>query len=151
MDKSPHLPQPPRAEQRPHSFEYHGHVVEDPWAWLRDQGYPNVTDENVLSYLKAENAYFEAAMEPHKPLIEQLFQEMKGRLKEDESSVPIRDGNFLYWWKFDPGAQYRNWYRKPVAGGEDQLFYAEPAEAEGKEYFRLGALEVSPDGKLLAN
>ncbi len=150
MNTPTDLPQPPRAEQRPHSFEYHGHVVEDPWAWLRDQGYPNVTDENVLSYLKAENAYFEAAMEPHKPLIEQLFQEMKGRLKEDESSVPIRDGNFLYWWKFDPGAQYRNWYRKPVAGGEDQLFYAEPAEAEGKEYFRLGGLEVSPDGKLLA-
>jgi protease II len=47
------LPPPPRAEQRPHSIEYHGQTIEDPWAWLRDQGYPNVTDENVLAYLKA--------------------------------------------------------------------------------------------------
>jgi oligopeptidase B len=163
-------PSPPRAEQRPHSFEHHGISVEDPWAWIRDEGYPNVTDEDVLAYLKAENAYFEQWAEPNKDLIEQLFQEMKGRLKEDESSVPIKDGDWLYWWKFQPGAQYRSWYRKratkapfvPSAvegrvstsldtNGEDvQLIYDEPAEAEGKDYFRLGALEVSPDGKLLA-
>jgi oligopeptidase B len=75
---------------------------------------------------------------------------MKGRIKEDESSVPVRDGDFLYWWAFRPGAQYRTWYRKPVRGGGDQTIFDEPVEAEGKEYFRLGAMEVSPDGKLLA-
>ena len=75
---------------------------------------------------------------------------MKGRIKEDDSSVPIRDGDYLYWWAFKPGAQYRTWYRKPVGGGDDELIFDEPAEAEGREYFRLGALEVSPDGKLLA-
>ncbi len=147
---TPSLPPPPSAEQRPHSFEHHGQLIEDGWAWLRDQGYPNVTDEAVLGYLKAENAYFEAAMEPHKQLVDQLFEEMKGRIKEDESSVPIRDGDFLYWWAFKPGAQYRNWYRKAVTVGDDQLIFDEPAEAEGKEYFRLGALEVSPDAKLIA-
>jgi oligopeptidase B len=56
-------------------------------------------------------------MAPHRPLIDELFEEMKGRIKEDDSSVPIRDGDWLYWWKFDAGAQYRLWYRKPVSGG----------------------------------
>ncbi|HET9459607.1 MAG TPA: S9 family peptidase [Sphingomicrobium sp.] len=150
MNKTTELPPPPRAEPRPHKYEHHGHEIEDPWAWLRDQGYPEVTDANVLAYLKAENEYFEAWAEPNRALIDQLFEELKGRIKEDDSSVPIRDGDWLYWWKFEPGAQYRQWYRKPVAGGEDQLIFDEPAEAEGKEYFRLGALEVSPDGRLLA-
>jgi len=89
-------------------------------------------------------------MEPHQPLVDELFEEMKGRIKEDESSVPIRDGEWLYWWAFRPGAQYRNWYRRKFAGGPDEMLFDEPAEAEGKEYFRLGALEVSPDGKLAA-
>jgi oligopeptidase B len=85
MNKTTELPPPPKAEQRPQSFEYHGHVIEDPWHWIRDQGYPNVTDENVLAYLKAENTYFEAAMAPHEALVDQLFEEMKGRIKEDET------------------------------------------------------------------
>ena len=150
MNKTPNLPEPPRAEQRPFSYERHGYTIQDPWHWLKDDSYPKVDDEDVLSYLKSENAFFEAAMAPHQPLVDELFAEMKGRMKEDDSSVPIRDGNYLYWWKFKPGAQYRSWYRKPVAGGPDELIYDEPAEAEGKEYFRLGALEASPDGKLLA-
>ena len=98
----------------------------------------------------AENAYFEGWEAQHQALIDQLFEEMKGRIKEDDSSVPIRDGDWLYWWAFKPGAQYRTWYRKPVGGGEDEVIFDEPVEAEGKDYFRLGALEVSPDGKLLA-
>ena len=150
MDKPATRPAPPVAEQRPHSFERHGHTVADPYAWMRDAGYPEVTDADVLSYLKAENAYFEGWKAPHQQLVDELFEEMKGRIKEDESSVPIRDGDWLYWWAFKPGAQYRHWYRKPVAGGDDQLIFDEPAAAEGKDYFRLGALEVSPDGKLLA-
>lgn len=144
------LPAPPKAEKRPYSYERHGQRVEDPYHWLRDQGYPKVDDEDVLSYLKAENAYFEAAMAPHQPLIETLFQEMRGRIKEDDASVPVKDGAFLYRWAFKTGAQYRTWYRQPVAGGTEQVIFDEPAEAEGKEYFRLGALQVSPDGKYAA-
>ena len=82
------LPPPPVAEQRPYSFERHGVTVQDPYHWLKDQSYPTVDDEDVLSYLRAENAYFEAAMAPHRPLIETLFQEMRGRIPEDDSSVP---------------------------------------------------------------
>jgi oligopeptidase B len=150
MDQPTRLPAPPTAEQRPYSYEAHGVTIEDPWHWLRDPKYPEVDDEAVLAYLRAENAYFEAAMAPHQPLIDTLFEEMKGRLKEDESSVPIRDGDWLYWWAFKPGAQYRCWYRRKFAGGPDEMLFDEPAEAEGKDYFRLGALEVSPDGELAA-
>jgi len=150
MNKSPDLPQPPTAEQRPHSYERHGVTIEDPWHWLRDPKYPEVDDPDVLAYLHAENAYFETWAGHQKALIEQLFEEMKGRIKEDDSSVPLRDGDYLYWWAFKPGAQYRSWYRKPLDGGEHELIFDEPAEAHGGHYFRLGALEVSPDGKLLA-
>jgi oligopeptidase B len=159
---------PPRAEPRPTSFERHGITVTDDYAWLRDAGYPTVEDREVLSYLEAENAWFEAWKAPHDALIETLFQEMKGRQKEDDRSVPVKDGAFLYWWAFQPGAQYRQWFRKPASenslapsevegrvstsldtsGGE--LIFDEPAEAEGKDYFRLGALEISPDGRLAA-
>src|SRR5919112_6712069 len=150
MDKPVDIPAPPTAEQRAYSYGRHGVTIEDPWHWLRDPEYPEVSDPDVLAYLHAENDYFEVWAKQHKGLIDQLFEEMKGRIKEDDSSVPIRDGDFLYWWAFRTGAEYRTWYRKPVDGGEDQIIFDEPVEAEGREYFRLGALEVSPDGKLLA-
>jgi oligopeptidase B len=140
----------PSAPQRPHSFSAHGQTIEDPWAWLRDPGYPKVTDKDVLGYIEQENAWFEAAMAPHVALTDTLFEEMKGRIKEDDSSVPQKDGDWIYWRAFEEGAQYRKWYRKPAAGGADQLMLDEPALAEGHEYFRLGTLSVSPDGRYLA-
>ena len=108
---------PPSAARRPHSFTRHGITVEDPWAWLRDPGYPDVKDKDVLAYLEEENAFFESAMQPHKVLTDRLFAEMKGRIKEDDSSVPQKDGDYVYWRAFEIGAQYRKWYRRPVAGG----------------------------------
>jgi oligopeptidase B len=150
MDKPVEIPAPPTAEQRPYSYERHGVTIEDPWHWLRDPKYPEVDDPDVLAYLRAENDYFAHWEKQHQELIDALFEEMKGRIKEDDSSVPIRDGEFLYWWAFRPGAQYRTWCRRPAGGGDDEVIFDEPVEAEGKEYFRLGALEPSPDGKLLA-
>jgi len=150
MDMPSDRPSPPSAQQRPYSYERHGVTIEDPWHWLRDPKYPEVNDPEVLAYLKEENAYFDAWKAKHQALIDELFEEMKRRIKEDDSSVPIRDGDFLYWWAFRPGAQYRTWYRKPASGGADEIIFDEPVEAEGREYFRLGALEVSPDGRLLA-
>ena len=144
------LTRPPFAEQRPYSYERHGYVVEDPWYWLKDEGYPVVEDKDVLAYLKAENQWFEQNMADRKPLIQSLFQEMKARIKEDDSSVPQKDGDWLYWSKFEEGMQYRQHWRKAVSGGEDQLMLDENILAEGKEYFRLGAASVSPDGRLLA-
>ena len=143
-------PNPPIAARKPHVNEAHGVQWTDDWHWLRDPNYPDVQDSEVLDYLMAENAYFEAAMKPHEVLVEALFQEMKGRIKEDDSSVPIKDGDWLYRSAFKEGTQYRDWYRKPAAGGDEALIYSENAEAEGKEYYRLGAFAISPDGRLLA-
>lgn len=109
-----------------------------------------VEDEDVLAYLKAENQWFEQNMADRKPLTQSLFQEMKARIKEDDSSVPQKDGDWLYWSKFEEGMQYRQHWRKAVSGGEDRLMLDENILAEGKEYFRLGAASVSPDGRLLA-
>lgn len=142
--------QPPIAEKRPHSYTVHGVTITDDYHWLRDQGYPKIENKEILAHLEAENAYFEAQMKPQAELVETIFQEMKGRIKEDDSSVPQKDGDYIYWSKFDEGAQYRKHYRKPVKGGADQLILDENKLAEGKNYFRLGAAEVSPDGKLLA-
>jgi oligopeptidase B len=140
----------PIAQIRPHSVTHHGITVQDPWAWLRDPGYPDVKDKEVLGYLEAENAWFEAAMAPRKPLLDTLFAEMKGRIKEDDSSIPQKDGAYLYWRAFEIGGQYRKWYRKPVAGGPDELILDEPALAEGHDYFRLGAMSISPCDRYLA-
>ncbi len=141
---------PPVAPTRPHCFAMHGVTIEDPWAWLKDAGYPDVTDVDVLNYLKDENAYFDAVMEPHRSLIDQLYGEMRGRIKEDESSAPQKDGDWLYWTAYETGGEYRRWWRKPIAGGPDELLIDEPALAEGHDYFRLGAFSVSNSGRYLA-
>ena len=140
----------PIAAKKPNSFTHHGVTVTDDYAWLRDPGYPEVTDPAVLAHLEAENAWFEHRMGPHKPLVERLFQEMRGRIKEADKSVPQKDGDWLYWIEFEEGAEYKKWWRRPVAGGDDELILDEVALAEGKEYFRLGAIAVSTDGRLLA-
>ena len=141
---------PPIATARPHSFTAHGVTIDDPYAWLKDPNYPEVTDPDVLAYLAAENSYFEELMAPLEPLTDRIYAEMKARIKEDDSSVPQKDGDWLYWTSFETGGEYRKWWRKPVAGGDDQLILDEPTLAEGKEYFRLGAFSVSNDGRLLA-
>ncbi len=146
---------PPIAEKREHSYTHHGITISDPYHWLKDQSYPTIDDEDVLDYLKAENAWFEANMEPFKAQTEALFEEMRARIKEDDSSVPQKDGDYLYWVEFEEGAQYRKHYRKPVAvpdgeEAEPQLMLDENALAEGLEYFRLGAMSVSDNGRYLA-
>ncbi len=142
--------EPPIARRVPHSFTRHGETIEDPYAWLRDPHYPEVTASDVLGYLEAENSYFENEMKPLRPLVETIFNEMKGRVKDDDSSVPQKDGDFLYWFAFDKGGDYAKWYRRPVAGGPDQVILNEPELAKGHDFFRLGGFAVSPDARLLA-
>ena len=141
---------PPVAAKKPHAFTHHGVTIEDPYNWLRDPGYPEVKDAEVLAHLEAENAWFEARMKPLQPTVETLLAEMRGRIKEADKSVPQKDGDWLYWIEYEEGAEYKKWWRRPVAGGPDELILDEVALAEGKEYFRLGALSVSNDGRLLA-
>ncbi|CAI8011947.1 Dipeptidyl aminopeptidase BI [Geodia barretti] len=87
---------PPVAGERAHSSTHHGITIEDPWHWLRDPGYPDVEDPDVLAYLNAENAFFETSMAPQQELIDAIFEEIKGRQQPDLSSVPWRRGNCNY-------------------------------------------------------
>jgi oligopeptidase B len=150
LSNMPSPAHPPLAEQRPHSSTHHGITLEDPWHWLRDPRYPKIKDKDVLAYLKAENRYFQAQMAPHKALVEEIFQEMKGRVAEDDSTVPQKDGDWIYWSTFSEGTQYRRHYRKPATGGDDLLILDENLLAQDKDYFQLGDLTISPNGKLMA-
>jgi oligopeptidase B len=145
---------PPSAAQRPHDSVHHNRTLSDPWAWLRDPGYPDVKDPEILGYLEAENRWFNVHMDANKPLVDALFEEMKGRIKEEDRSVPQKDGAFVYWSSFEKGEQYRRHWRRPVGapddGSADQLILDEPALAEGHDYFRVGAVSISNDDRLLA-
>ena len=148
------LSTPPIAIRQPHVETHHGITISDDYAWLRDPGYPDVSDPAVLDHLKAENAWFEARMAPLQPRIDALFIEMRARIKEADTSVPQKDGDYLYWIEFEQGAEYKKWWRRPVAaaadGSADALILDEGALAAGKEYFRLEALSISADGRQLA-
>ena len=142
---------PPEAERIPYSREVHGVTLEDPYHWLKDPGYPEVTDQRVLAYLEAENDWFDLKMAPYQNLIGSLFEELKARQPEADESVPYREGDYLYRWRFEHGAQYRLWERASVAEPEKwRLLLDEPSLAEGRDYFSLGGLSVSRDGRYLA-
>ncbi len=144
-------PRPPIANRIEHSQEVHGVTLEDPYHWLKDPRYPDVTDQAVLDYLGAENQYFETVMAPYQNLIGSLFEEIKGRQPEADESVPYREGGYLYRWRYEAGAQYRLWERATLDQPERwQLLLDEPALAEGCDYFSLGGLSVSRDGRYLA-
>lgn len=141
---------PPVAEKCDHSYTHHGITIADPYHWMKDQSYPKIDDKDVLDHLKAENAWFEARMKPRQALVDTLFEEMKGRIKEADATVPQKDGDWLYWSEFEEGSEYRKYYRKPVAGGDTVLILDENALAEDLDYFRLGAFSVSKNGRYLA-
>ena len=154
----PTQPTPPQAERRAWTQTVHGVILEDPYHWLKDQSYPKVDDEDVLAYLRTENEYFEAMMAPRQPLVEELFAEIKARQEEDEAGVPVEQDGYYYQWRFEPGGQYRIWSRWPADGTDAaegpteqaRVILDEPALARESEYFQLGALATSNDGRLLA-
>jgi len=142
---------PPIAAKREHVVTHHGISFSDPYAWLRDKNYPEVTDPEVLAYLESENAWFEKQMAPLAPLVESLYSELKGRQPTDDASVPYLHNGYMYQWRFAAGAQYRTWWRWPVDQEDAATCYLdEPALAGELEFFRLGGLSISPDNRLLA-
>ncbi len=151
---TPPVTTPPVAAKKPHNATHHGITLSDDYAWLRDPGYPEVTDPQILAHLEVENTWFETRMAGQQGQIDTLFKEMRARIKEADKSVPQKDGNFLYWIEFEEGAEYKKWWRRPVSAKDDktadELILDETQLAQGKEYFRLGAIAVSMDGKLLA-
>ncbi len=144
----PHLP--PRARRDPVRHERFGVAWDDAYAWLRDPDWPAVRDEAVLAYLRAENAWFTAAMAPHAALVALLYDELCARLAPDEESVPAREGAFDYSWAFRPGQQYRQWRRQGAGDDKPVTILDENGLAAGRSYFALRGLSPSPDGRLLA-
>jgi oligopeptidase B len=145
------LVDPPIAVRKAYTQIHHGVTLDDPYHWLRDPAYPALENPEILAYLAAENAFFEAQMAPHRPLIDTLYAELKARQQPHEAAVPWRDGAYEYQWRFDgPEAEYRVWSRWPVGDPQRaQVIVDEPALAAGHEYFQLGTLEVSPSGRYL--
>lgn len=147
---APDIDVPPVAERRPLSKRYHGRELVDPYAWLRDPEYPEVREQEIIDYLRKENDYFNAAMEPHREQLQELFLELKGRIKSEDASVPVKDGEWEFWWRYRHGEEYREHFRRLLGTEEEELLLSEPELARGEEYFRLGGMDVSPDGRWIA-
>ncbi len=147
---------PPRAAKRPVSATHHGVTLTDDYAWLRAPNWqevmrdPTVLDAEIRAYLEAENAYTEAAMSDTRGLQGTLFQEMKARIKEDDSSVPSPDGPWEYYSTTITGGQYARICRRPRGGGSETILLDGNTEAEGKAYWSMGAMAHSHDHRLLA-
>ncbi len=145
------LPTPPHAQKKPVTDTHHGITRTDDYAWLRADNWqamfkdPSLLDPAIRTHLEAENAYMEAAMADTKPLQEKLFEEMKGRIKQDDSSVPVNDGPYAYGTLFVTGGEQPHYFRTPRDGGEKHVLLDGDKEAEGKDYFRLGGLDQSSD------
>jgi oligopeptidase B len=153
---SARLPEPPRAEPRPHTSTCHGVTLNDEYAWLRAPNWQEVMrdpaklDPAIRAYLEAENAYTAAALADTVPLQERLFAEMKGRIEEDDSTVPSADGAYAYFVRYREGGQHPIVCREPRGGGTAETLLDGDALGAGKSYFRLGGFGHSPDHKLLA-
>lgn len=147
---------PPRAEARPETLVTHGISRQDDYGWLRADNWqevmrdPSVLDADIRAYLEAENAFQESQMAATKELQETLFGEMRGRIKEDDSSVPSPDGPYAYALKYETGGQQPIFFRTPRDGGKETVLLHGDKEAEGKAYFKIGAASQSTDHKLLA-
>ena len=145
----------PSAEPRPHKDVRHGIERVDEYAWLRADNWqemfkdPSKLDPAIRSHLEAENAYQAALMSDTTALRETLFSEMKGRIKEDDSSVPMKDGPFAYGTSYRTGGQHPRFFRVPREGGEETILIDGDAEADGKAYFRIGGVDHAGDHKRL--
>jgi len=144
----------PVAPRKEHQSKHHGITLSDPYFWMKDQDYPEVNDVDVLDYLKAENAYHKDFLTPHTSLIDTIFNEMKGRTDEQETSVAVVHNGYEYSWFFRKGEEYRTHSRKKVGDGieptEAQVFLDENELAQNHEYFVLGDWVISPDNRYLA-
>jgi len=121
---------------------------DDVFYWLRDD---TRTDPDVLSYLQAENQYTEAMLAPVQPLIDRLYTEIVARLKQDDSTVPVRYHGYWYSIRFATGQEYPIVVRWPDAPGAEEVILLDGnALASGQPFFQLGGYEISPDNRLLA-
>lgn len=146
----------PAAEKRPVTIEQHGIKRTDPYAWMRDPEWqevlrdPDILDPEIKKHLEAENQFYESATADLADLREQLFEEMRGRIKEDDSSVPARDGVFTYAVRYREGGDYPIFVRTAIGGDEETVLFDGDAEAGDSEFFRIAAVDHSRDHRLIA-
>ena len=166
------LPQPPVAKKVPVRIEQLGRIRIDDYQWMKDDNWqavlrdPTLIKSDVREHLEAENAYREAMLASTLPLQNQMFEEMKGRIKEDDSSVPAPDGAWEYFTEFRTGDQHPRYMRVERQGtffsdGHQvtRNFVVAPTPellldcnllAQGKAYSEVSAVEQSPDHSLFA-
>ena len=145
----------PTTEKRPTQSMMHGIARVDEYAWLRAENWqemfkdPSVLDPAIRAHLEAENAYQAALLADTAELRAALFAEMKGRIKEDDSSVPLKDGPYAYGSSYRLGGQHPRYFRTPRDGGTEELLLDGDAEAGDKAYFNLGGIDHSSDHRRL--
>ncbi len=142
----------PKAAKKAHTFEIHGDVRIDNYHWMRltdsqkEAETPDAQTTEVLDYLNAENAFFESEMQHTEHFQKSLFEEMKGRIKEDDSSVPYKKNGYFYITRFEQGKQYPIYTRKKeTLEAPEEILFDVNEMAEGYEYYTLGGLSISPD------
>jgi oligopeptidase B len=146
----------PVAPRRPHSFTVHGVTIVDDYAWLKDKNWqevlrdPSVLNADIRGYLEAENNYTDSLLGHTAPLQKTLVAEMRGRIKEDDSSVPAPDGPYAYLRKFREGGQHEMLGRTPRNGGAIEIVLDGDQLAANHEYFKFGGARHSPDHRLEA-
>ena len=119
----------------------------DPYYWLRDD---TRSDPKVLAYLEQENAWYRQYSAGYQQLTTQLTEEIIGRVKQDDSSVPYRKGDYLYYNRYETGKEYPIYARKAASGGAEQVLLDVNQLAEGKDFYQVANLAISPDQQLLA-
>lgn len=140
---------PPIAKKETKITKIHGYELKDDYAWLRDRN--KEKNPEIIKYLEAENAYTEAFMKPHKAFTENLYKEMLGRIKQDDSSVPTKNGDYWYFYRTEEGKQYPVYLRSKTKDGKNAEVLLDQNEmAKGFKYFSIGEFEVSDDGNILA-
>ncbi len=141
-------PKPPTAAVRPHQVKSLFGARIDPYYWLRDDERSN---PEVLAYLNEENAFRERSMAHAKPLENSLYDEIYGRLKQDDSTVPYRKDGYWYSTRFEPGKEHPIFVRcKGFLEAPEEILLDANVNAAGLAYYRIGALEISPDSQWLA-
>jgi oligopeptidase B len=141
----------PMADKNPRTFVQHGDTIVDEYYWMNDFFKKGPDSSKVVDYLNAENAYLDTMMSGTKQFQVNLIAEMRGRIQEKDESVPITDNGFSYYTKTREGKQYYQYYRKALApDAAEELLLDVDQMAEGKGYYSVSGLEVSPDNQWLA-
>ncbi len=139
---------PPVAERRPHDVVSPFGTRTDPYYWLRDDERKN---PEILAYIGAENDFTNEVLAPAKNLEEQLFSELRARIKEDDSSVPVYEEGYWYFVRYEIGKQYPIYARKKGALDAPEEILLDGNElAKGHEFYKIGAYDVSRDGSRIA-